>query len=688
MNFKTSIYLATATSLLASNALAQETQTEETVDLAPVVVTSSSGVEAGQITFDPRLAIQPLPANDGADALKHVTGFSVIRKGGTDGDPTFRGMAGSRLGILLDGACTLGGCGNRMDPPTAYVFPTSYDKVTVLKGPQSVQHGPGASAGVVLFERSATRLTEEDISLKLVSNFASFGRSDVSSEALVGNRNFYARFQSSFSESDDYEDGDGVAVSSAYERWNAQLSLGYTPSESSALEFSITQSDGEAAYADRLMDGVAFDRSAYSLRYREDQLSGPVRSIDAQVYYNYVDHVMDNFSLREFTPSAMMAMPMLSNPDRQTYGGSVKFELDRRGKLDSILGVDAQHNRHRLRTAMGAATASYQDNAWTEDGTFDQIGLFGEFEYTLSDRDTLAFGARLDSWEATDKRAMIRVGMGNMMANPTANTSRSDVLPSAYLRFERELENSDSKLYAGIGHSERFPDYWEAFSKESETSISAFNTLPEKVTQLDMGTLTRWGDFELNLSTFLANHQDFILIESGYPKTMGSMIRSATVARNIDATTWGGEAKLSYQNERGWYASSSLAYTHGTNDTDGLPLAQISPLELTLEGGRRTEAWSFGWLARLADDQDRVAVNQGNIVGQDIGPSESFAVLSLHSSYQVSEYWSLAAGVDNILDETYAEHISRAGSMIAGYTQTTRINEPGRTFWTRLSAEF
>ena len=77
-----------------------------------------------------------MPAHDGADYLKTIPGFSVIRKGGTDGDPVFRGMAGSRLNILLDGEQILGGCGNRMDPPTAYVFPESYDKITVLKGPQ------------------------------------------------------------------------------------------------------------------------------------------------------------------------------------------------------------------------------------------------------------------------------------------------------------------------------------------------------------------------------------------------------------------------------------------------------------------------------------------------------------------------------------------------------------------------
>ncbi len=688
MNLKHKLALTLSTPLLLSNAFAAEDQTTETVDLAPLVVTSADSLRPGQISIDPSIAIQPLPANDGADALKHIAGFSVIRKGGTDGDPTFRGMAGSRLPVLLDGACALGGCGNRMDPPTAYVFPSSFDQVTVLKGPQSVLYGPGTSAGVVLFERSAPRLLEAGSEFKVYSNLASFDRRDLSTEALVGNASAYARFQGSWSESGDFADGDGNVSNSSYERWNTQLALGWTPNDSSGLELTLTQSDGQAGYADRAMDGVSFDRHAYSLRYRADQLDGSLRNIDAQVYYNYVDHVMDNFTLRDFTPSMMMPMPMVSNPDRLTYGGSLKLELDRWNAIDSTIGIDTQSNEHSVRKGMGAIAQNYTSLARDKTANFDQVGLFGEFEYNASENGKLTLGARLDSWEATDQRARVAVGMSGTAANPTANARRSETLPSGFLRYERELGPKNSTLQVGIGHSERFPDYWEFFNKESATSLSAFDTDSEKVTQLDIGTVSSWGDFELNVSTFLAEHQDFILIESNYAKPMGMMTRMATITRNIDATTWGGEAKLSYQNDRGWYSSGSLAYTHGTNDTDHLALAQISPLELTLEGGRRRNDWSFGWLARFVADQDRVAINQGNIVGQDIGPSESFAVLSIHGSYRVNEYWTLAAGIDNVLDETYAEHISRAGSMIAGYTQTTRINEPGRNLWARVTAEF
>lgn len=76
---------------------------QEATTLGQVVVTAPAMDAPLTVTTDPRAPRQPVPAHDGADYLKNIPGFSVIRKGGTDGDPVFRGMAASRLGILLDG---------------------------------------------------------------------------------------------------------------------------------------------------------------------------------------------------------------------------------------------------------------------------------------------------------------------------------------------------------------------------------------------------------------------------------------------------------------------------------------------------------------------------------------------------------------------------------------------------------
>lgn len=75
------------------------------------------------------------------------------------------------------------------------------------------------------------------------------------------------------------------------------------------------------------------------------------------------------------------------------------------------------------------------------------------------------------------------------------------------------------------------------------------------------------------------------------------------------------------------------------------------------------------------------------MVGQDLGPSDGFTVFSLNGGYVFRDGIRLTAGIDNLFDQTYAEHISRGGAMVSGYLQTTRVNEPGRTAWMKLQVD-
>ena len=56
----------------------------------------------------------------------------------------------------------LGACPNRMDSPSSYISPDTFDKLTVIKGPQTVLWGPGASAATVLFEREPEQFSKPD----------------------------------------------------------------------------------------------------------------------------------------------------------------------------------------------------------------------------------------------------------------------------------------------------------------------------------------------------------------------------------------------------------------------------------------------------------------------------------------------------------------------------------------------
>lgn len=74
-------------------------------------------------------------------------------------------------------------------------------------------------------------------------------------------------------------------------------------------------------------------------------------------------------------------------------------------------------------------------------------------------------------------------------------------------------------------------------------------------------------------------------------------------------------------------------------------------------------------------------------MGQDLGRSSGFGVFSLNAGYRLGDGFTLSAGIDNLLNKTYAEHVNAANAGLVGYVNTVRINEPGRTGWLKLNLD-
>ncbi|QRX82580.1 TonB-dependent copper receptor [Glaciimonas sp. PAMC28666] len=662
-----------------ANSLADSLNTvrtaEQSTPLPEVVVTAPQMSAPLTVVTDPKAPRQPVPAHDGADYLKTIPGFSVVRKGGTDGDPVLRGMAGSRLNIATDGQQILGGCGGRMDPPTAYIFPAEYDKITVIKGPQTVLYGPGNSAGTVLFERD-TRRAQPGIKSNTSIMTGSFGRHDEVASVRYSLSDFYAEAGATRSHSDDYRDGNGNSVHSSYTRWSSRAAFGWTPDDNTLLELSVAKSDGQAAYADRGMDGARFARSNIGLKFQKRNLSPMVKKVEAQIYRNYIDHVMDNYSVRSPLPGSMLKA---MNPDRTTEGGRAAITLNLGDTTQLVTGFDMQRNAHTTRMGMGSNpnTVSYKNGPRVPDARFEDIGLFGELTQHMgkNENSRIITGLRTDFWRAVDER--------KSSANTGNVTHRNDMLRSGFTRYEQDLTTIPMTLYAGVGIVERFPDYWELISKQSANSTSAFGTKPEKTMQLDIGGLYQSGPWNVTASAFYSQVKDFILIQSNVNKGSATGI---SIARNIAATTWGGEIGAAYALNKDWKLDGSLNTVRGNNRTDNTPLAQMPPLEGKFGLTFDNQIWSLATMMRTVAAQKRFDLNKGNIAGQDLGASAGFTVFSVNVGWKPRKDLLITAGIDNIANKVYAEHLSRRGAVLPGYDQTARINEPGRTIW--LKAQF
>ena len=649
-------------------------------ELSPTVVTALAPSSPLTIVTNPKDPRQPVPASDGGDYLKTIPGFALIRNGGTNGDPVLRGMFGSRLNILSNGGMMLGACPGRMDAPTSYISPETYDKLTVIKGPQTVLWGPGASAGTILFEREPEHFGELGTRVNASVLAGSNGRFDKTIDAAAGGPLGYVRVIGNTAHSDDYKDGNGDTVPSRYDKWNGDIALGWTPDADTLLELTAGKGDGQARSAGRGMDGSQYKRESLGLRFEKSNIGEVLDKIEAQVYYNYADHVMDNYTLRTPSGTGMMAGPMASNVDRRTLGARIKATW-RWADYQLISGIDAQTNEHRKRMGMGIDT--YKDQNWSKDADFHNYGAFGELTWYAAERDRVITGARLDRASAKDFRA--RIGSGMMSKpNPTLDKTRADTLPSGFVRYEHDLADTPTTVYAGLGHAQRFPDYWELFSPSSGPagSVNAFDAIkPEKTTQLDMGLQYKTERLETWASVYAGEIRDYILFD--YAK-------GSSQAQNVNARVMGGELGAAYQLTARWKADATLAYAWGKNTTDGKALPQMPPLDTRLGLTYSEDDWSAGALWRVVARQDRIDRNAGNVVGKDYDKSAGFGVFSLNGAYRISKNLKVSAGVDNLLDKNYSEHLNMAGNAGYGYpaSDPTPINEPGRTLWTKIDVSF
>lgn len=670
--------------LMSDATFAEEKHDHSQIENDSVMIVTAPVSTPLEIVTSPKIPRQPVPASDGSDYLKTIPGFSQIRNGGTNGDPVFRGMFGSRLRILTDNGEMLGACPARMDAPSSYISPESFDVLTLIKGPQTVLWGPGNSAGTIRFDREQPRFEKAGGQGTASLLAASNNRWDENADVSLGGEEGYLRLIGNKSRSDDYKDGNGDRVPSRWDKWNGDMAIGWTPDKDTLLELTAGKGDGEARYAGRGMDGSQFKRESLGMRFEKSGIGEVFDKFEANVYYNYADHIMDNYSLRspgssmsggmsgdemedamgssmDSASSMNMSMPMAMEVDRRTVGGRMMgtflfsdFELRS--------GADTQLSTHRNKI----------DDRWNKDARFHDYGLFSELTWSVTEQNKVKGGARLD-----------RVLVDNY--TDVGSAKRTDTLPAGFVRFEHNMADIPVMFYAGIGYTERFPDYWELFSPTYGPGGSgdAFDKLKtEKTTQIDIGAQYNGERINTWVSAYIGRVNDFILFRYDPDNASISQVD------NVNATIMGGEAGIAYKWSDSWKTDASLAYSWGENTSNHQPLPQTPPLEVRLGLTWEQGDWSSAGLLRLVSSQNRVAINEGNVVGKDFNSSPGFAVFSANAAYKVNKYVKISAGVDNLFDKTYSEHLNLAGNSSFGYSANTSVNESGRTFWGKINLTF
>ena len=633
---------------------------------------------------------------DGGEFLRQINGVNMSRFGGRGLEPIIRGQKQTQLNVLLDGAYVHGGCPNRMDPPSSWAALETYEKVVVIRGVQTLQYGGGGSGGTVLFERDTRALAEEKgvhgrVSAAAGSNGMTY---DLLGDIVASGEKGYVRFFSELKDNDNYEDGDGNEVRSAFEHRQAGMVLGYTPTEDRLIELTIERNEfKDALYPGSGMDSPEESGTFYKLRYLDKPDIAWVDAVKAEVYFSDIDHVMDNFSLR--TPPEMMGVPMLRETDTTSETSGGRFVLtSSTSNTTWNYGIDLQRNvRNATLFNMNMTPPAELFYLWP-DADIQQLGIFAEATTAVDDRRRLVYGLRVDQVDASAGLAdanpnpampMYSANMAYMTYYGTTAEDQTETNVGGLLRYEQDVRD-DITLFAGLSRTVRTADATERYMNKwspDPTQRWVGNPFidPEKHHQVDFGLVWQGVDSNLTATLFYDDVDDYILRDYARGQTGILLSDDAQIYRNVDAELYGLEVEGTWRLRSDLELTAALAYVHATNTSDDRPIAQTPPLGGKLQLDYFSGRWTHGARVRFADAQDRIDPESPLEVGETAG----WGVFDIYGSYLINDTFSLRWGIDNLFDKTYAEHASRANLMDL---EAIKVNEPGLVAWVKVTAEF
>ncbi|MBS9463671.1 TonB-dependent receptor [Flagellimonas sp. 389] len=629
-----------------------------------------------------KMGYQEQLAHDGAAILNQNPALNSIRKGGNYGfDPVFRGFKYDQLNIVLDGAQgATAACPNRMDPPTSQMAPNMLDRIEVFKGPHALRFGTGFGA-TINFMPVKLRFTEQDEIYGRVSSGYEGNGTVFRNEGKLGfsGDNHDISLFGSWSEGNDYTAGNGQTIAADFNRGSFGTNMGFRITDSNQIRFSVIynvarDADFPALPMDLRDDDTWLFNARHDMTFDKKNLS----SWNTTIFGSFVDHLMDNL-LKPLDPRMLNAQ---TNATTYNFGGRTEgiwnFE-----KSNLFAGADFRREGAegiRIREFLMGPNAgrTFEDNAW-QDGYIAKGSMFGEYHLNLN-KTLLVFSTRLELNTADINDAADEFVQAN------GDTRVSQFNPSFSLGA---TTNTGKNVTFGIwlGRAQRSAGLTERFINFFPVGQDPFELLgnpqldPEINNQLDVTFQWKSDHTNINVDVFAGYLQDFISsfidddLSPRLPMSPGvrQFVNIEDAYKTGFELSWNQELLVGLQHQLG------IAYTYAKDLERNEPLPEIAPLDLR-----------YSLIGNYADGKLQPElvfrhVMQQSRISQEFGETETpaFSLLNVQVAYQLTKGAKITAGVNNIFDENYYEHLNRS---VRG--NNVPILAPGRNAFASINFTF
>ena len=690
------LYASSGLFALATCPLVATAETAEPALQDVIIVTGQRTTTATDSALTPETL--PLDGMDITRLTARTPGGARVGNGEMSGQMQYRGLFGERLNLRVDGQRMASGGPNLMDPVLHYAPTPLVAAVVVDRGVSPVSAGPGLAGGAdavfkkVDFSDSATPTLGYDLSLgaRSIDDSASGG-----GVIGVSTDTWRMNLLGAYEEGSDTDYKDGTIGGSEFERGVYGLSAGLRTDFGTFTLDARRQETGASGNPSFPMDIRFIDTDFARLGY-QTELEGV--EIEAEIHYSDVSHGMNNFSLRP-APAMMSWRETLSSGT--TKGASLKAGLDMAGGT-LVFGVDGDRVEHDA-IITNPANAAFFVTPFP-DVTLDRLGGFAEWTGSLGPVEA-ELGARVDrhDFDAGDASLAAMLPMGAQMLAMgfnAADRSGEETTADLVARLWTPAENGLS-WRATLARKQQMPGYIQRFGwlpinasgglADGNIYVGDLSLDPETAYIAEVGLDYASGRAYARPTVYVRQIDDYIqgVAFDDTPGVMDSTVEMVAMMNgdmtplrwaNVDARLYGFDMDFGYDLEGPLRIDSVLTYVRGERRDIDDNLYRVAAPSLTTGLTWEATAWSATLEAQAVAEQDDVSATNSETT------SPGYVTLSLYGDWQVRPGVQLSAGVENLLDQVYRDHL--AGINRNGFGDVavgSRLPGAGRGVFLRLS---
>ena len=603
---------------------------------------------------------------DTATVLKDIPGANLNANGPVTGIAQYRGMYGDRISVVVDKLGVVSGGPNAMDAPLSYVSPMITNELVVVRGIPSVSLAPESIGGHVSTTVSRGAFSTDALALSGFVGSRYSANGDVSTTA---GRLTLASKRHKLSLAAELDDGNQITTPvgkirpSQLHRERSDLSYAFAGKQATFLLFAGRLDTTDTGTAALPMD----------IRLIETNLAGAQTtveltdtiSMEALLSWNEVEHLMDNFGLRQ-APMASMYRQNFATGDGTQARLALNYALS---SSTLTFGLDSTTANHDA-TITNPNAANFRVDNFV-DVSRDLTSAFAEWRLD-GEAGVLEVGLRAKRVESDSGEVAAAGMMGNMGTNVAiladtfnaADRSRSWNNVDAVLKYHWQAGPGTQWRFE-VGSKTRAPSYQELYLwlpleatgglADGRSYIGAVDLDAERSNEVSIGFGRDAGRFTISPQLYYKRIDGYI---QGVPSTnmvanMVSQMMSGNPAlefRNVDAEIYGIDLAWRVELSDRWYLDGILSHARGKRTDSDDDLYRLAPPNASL---------GLTWdNQRLSASTELVAYAKQNDVSvfNNEQPTSGYELINASLAWRPVDSLRLEARVDNLFDTTYQHH--------------------------------